>query len=740
MDDPTDNNNDREEGSSMPPLNNNNDGVSMNNNNSNNDASSRDVHHDTSSVNNDNNISNNHMQQQHRHPPSSSTNFTTSSSSSPNNNNTRPKSSNQLGASRQSISMTYQNNNNNLQQHPNLPFLVTHWLSQYAPPPSSSSSSEFVALEEGTNTNNNTNNNEREEALQLIRQQATQLANAFQTLGAFGQSSSLPASSTNNNVNSNSGSGSGIGSDQLALLHGFSSSRPTTYADLSRKYSNLLSINNGIKSNNNDTEGRRGTTLLDALIQHAGVSSSSALLSTNNTMKHHVLPWSLLVAAYEGCVPTEEESRGLLATTAASDTTNEKNVSSMSHSGRKSGKFYGTGRKVGGGEDYYMPSSSGNGMPLLDKERCDNSSIHAAHASRHQLSLRMEAIHQRKEMEGTNLTLQQSMKKQQVATSRRSEIDMLEGSDSELNNLRRIVAQLEVRTKELNSKYELTKVKVREAIMETNHSYSNWTCIQRQYDDACKLNGEYPSSSLHRKVLRLGISNDARRRNLGYGALAHAPGKNNIGMSAILSRQYHNNSGGGGHHVVSTPTTSSETTLSVLKSRLSHAVTISSHLIYPVYCLKFDKTGRYFITGSDDQTAKVFHIGGGEGHGGRFASPSFNYGANARGAVLVCTLNGHAGVVTDIDVSADNALLATSSMDGDVRVWRLRDGCPVAILRGHKDGANMVRESRQMLACFCTLKLGLCLCVCRTNSHSFMMYIHSLFIRHHGQSSRHFDW
>ena len=709
MDDPTGNNNDREEeSSSMPPLNNNNnnnnnnnDGVSMNNNNnSNNNASSRDVHHETSSVNNDNNISNNHMQQHHRHQPSSSANFATSSSSSP--NNTRPKSSNQLGA-RQSISMTYQNNNNNLQQHPNLPFLVTHWLSQYAPPPSSS---EFAALGGMNNTTNSNNNDKREEALQLIRQQATQLAKAFQTLGAFGQSSSLPASSTNNNVNSNSGSGSGIGSDQLALLHGFSSSRPTTYADLSRKYSNLLSINNGIKSNNNDTEGRRGTTLLDALIQHAGVSSSSALLSTNNTMKHHVLPWSLLVAAYEGCVPTEEESRGLLATTAASDTTNEKNASSMSHSGRKSGKFYGTGRKVGGGEDYLI-SSSGNTIPLFDKERCDNSSIHAAHASRHQLSLRMEAIHQRKEMEGTNLTLQQSMKKQQVATSRRSEIDMLEGSDSELNNLRRIVAQLEVRTKELNSKYELTKVKIREAKMETKESYSNWTCIQRQYDDACKLNGEYPSSSLHRKVLRLGISNDARRRNLGYGALAHAPGKNNIGLSAILSRQYHNNSGGGGHHVVSSPTTSSETTLSVLKSRLSHAVTISSHLIYPVYCLKFDKTGRYFITGSDDQTAKVFHVGGGESHAGTLASSSsFNYGANARGAVLVCTLNGHAGVVTDIDVSADNALLATSSMDGDVRVWRLRDGCPVAILRGHKDGANMVRESRQMLACFMHFEVG----------------------------------
>ncbi|EED92123.1 WD40-repeat protein, partial [Thalassiosira pseudonana CCMP1335] len=96
-----------------------------------------------------------------------------------------------------------------------------------------------------------------------------------------------------------------------------------------------------------------------------------------------------------------------------------------------------------------------------------------------------------------------------------------------------------------------------------------------------------------------------------------------------------------------------------------------------VYCLKFDRTGRYFVTGADDQLVKLFHLGA--------------------GAVLVCSLRGHAGVVSDIDVSVDNALLATASADGDVRVWGLRDGCPVAILRGHKDGANMVSLDLQYM-------------------------------------------
>jgi WD40 repeat protein len=46
--------------------------------------------------------------------------------------------------------------------------------------------------------------------------------------------------------------------------------------------------------------------------------------------------------------------------------------------------------------------------------------------------------------------------------------------------------------------------------------------------------------------------------------------------------------------------------------------------------------------------------------------------------------------VADIDVSSDKSLLATASGDGDIRVWGLKDGWPVAILRGHKGGANMV--------------------------------------------------
>lgn len=70
-------------------------------------------------------------------------------------------------------------------------------------------------------------------------------------------------------------------------------------------------------------------------------------------------------------------------------------------------------------------------------------------------------------------------------------------------------------------------------------------------------------------------------------------------------------------------------------------------------------------------------------------------------SLLVESLNrsGHAGVINDMDVSADNSMLATASVDGDVRVWTLHGskrtamGIPVAILRGHTGGANMVSWS-----------------------------------------------
>ena len=142
------------------------------------------------------------------------------------------------------------------------------------------------------------------------------------------------------------------------------------------------------------------------------------------------------------------------------------------------------------------------------------------------------------------------------------------------------------------------------------------------------------------------------------------------------------------------PRTSCKRQVTMLSSRLSHVVTINSHLFYPVYCLRFDRTGQYFVTGADDNVAKLFRLGSlTSDRRGRDQRLDRGHFSIQRGATLICSLRGHAGVITDIDISADNALVATASEDGDVRVWGLTNGCPVAILRGHRGGANMVSWS-----------------------------------------------
>jgi len=144
-----------------------------------------------------------------------------------------------------------------------------------------------------------------------------------------------------------------------------------------------------------------------------------------------------------------------------------------------------------------------------------------------------------------------------------------------------------------------------------------------------------------------------------------------------------------------------ETYRALLANRMSHAVTINAHYMSSVYCMKLDKTGRYFITGADDFLVRVFCLTDYLPHRKEIiqlftppvpSSAAADAGESSiRGAVLVCTLRGHAGVINDIAVSSDNCFLATASEDGDCRIWGLRDGRPVAILRGHAGGANMVR-------------------------------------------------
>lgn len=82
-----------------------------------------------------------------------------------------------------------------------------------------------------------------------------------------------------------------------------------------------------------------------------------------------------------------------------------------------------------------------------------------------------------------------------------------------------------------------------------------------------------------------------------------------------------------------------------------------------VYCVVFDCTGRYVITGADDMLVKIWSAVDGR---------------------LVATLRGVRAEVTDVCASADGALVACGSVDRLVRVWCLRSAEPRAVLAAHQ--------------------------------------------------------
>ena len=68
------------------------------------------------------------------------------------------------------------------------------------------------------------------------------------------------------------------------------------------------------------------------------------------------------------------------------------------------------------------------------------------------------------------------------------------------------------------------------------------------------------------------------------------------------------------------------------------------HMHYPAYCVVFDQTGRYALTGADDYLVKLWDVEGGH---------------------LVYTCRGHVGEISIIVISPDNALFASACTLGE---------------------------------------------------------------------------
>jgi len=76
-----------------------------------------------------------------------------------------------------------------------------------------------------------------------------------------------------------------------------------------------------------------------------------------------------------------------------------------------------------------------------------------------------------------------------------------------------------------------------------------------------------------------------------------------------------------------------------------------------VYCVLFDRTGKYIITGADDLLVKVWSSIDGR---------------------LLATFRGASAEIMDIAVNFDNTLLAAGSLDRIIRVWCFQSMSPVS--------------------------------------------------------------
>ncbi|XP_065316123.1 PH-interacting protein-like isoform X2 [Gordionus sp. m RMFG-2023] len=92
-----------------------------------------------------------------------------------------------------------------------------------------------------------------------------------------------------------------------------------------------------------------------------------------------------------------------------------------------------------------------------------------------------------------------------------------------------------------------------------------------------------------------------------------------------------------------------------------------------VYCVCFDRTGHYIITGADDHLVKIWGAWDGR---------------------LLVTLRGHSAQITDLAIDWENTLLVASSVNKIIRVWSMsKNFCPIAILTGHSAMITMLQFS-----------------------------------------------
>eukprot|EP00531_Pseudo-nitzschia_arenysensis_P009052 CAMPEP_0116157440 /NCGR_PEP_ID=MMETSP0329-20121206/23345_1 /TAXON_ID=697910 /ORGANISM="Pseudo-nitzschia arenysensis, Strain B593" /LENGTH=2316 /DNA_ID=CAMNT_0003654547 /DNA_START=150 /DNA_END=7100 /DNA_ORIENTATION=- len=547
-----------------------------------------------------------------------------------------------------------------------IPFLVTHWLANYG----------------NTNTNNNDPIDEQQRfAMAKIKSAASELASAFTTLGAYGTTlrSSLELSSS-------SSLSSSLNKPVL---------ENRTFSDVNRMHADLppSHLENLAKSMAMATATADATALENAptnyILKVNSNSAATANVSASSTNESATQSRNLQ-QDFDGKSPEEARENGIESMSTHAEQSILRNPALLV-SQQRSKTTNSADDKENDGNAVEAEREKDN-SPTIDLKSSHWEVEHqTAEAVRQYLTLREKC----RTTDGQIRSLENSMALQKSKTRKLQEqmssiggnlaltaaekIEKLERCKVDHQASDRVISQLARKLSELNTGQISLRSNVKTLEVQTR------TLDKRRHNVLQSFRDPFESwkGSLA-KGSRIG----------GCTAFKSIVGRE-LGLCRGRQKNFRTSIPVGAN-----PAHCLELRKNILSTRLSHAVTINAHLYCPVYCLRFDRTGRYFITGADDFLLKVFYIGAAQsckrhGNGGdKNRRLRCNYGANFRGAVLVCTLKGHAGVINDINVSMDNCFLATASVDGDVRVWGLKNGAPIAILRGHKGGANMVSWSK----------------------------------------------
>jgi len=358
--------------------------------------------------------------------------------------------------------------------HPDMPFLVTHWISHISHLLSNSTESQSAGSQVKSSAQKG-----REEAIMKITHSASELAYAFQTLGAFGDHHPF------NNYSMRS------------------ENCQASYSDMLHKYASQLLVPVG------------SCTILDAILRR------SCSLKEIDTNKDQLLkmPWSLLKAAQEGSVPIHISTHDRV----------EEKINNLESFVRQ-GYFQGSSMQILSEDNAWTKTE---GLSALEVRKRN--------------TLQINAIHLKRELESA----MQALKNAEMTGKTQGTVELL----------RRMVSLSA-------EKFEETKQNMEQGKRKNTHKFENPTLRSM--------------SNIQQKIYKSRLD----QRDLGFGAISRSSGQNNhqnsIAQSALVTRQYQTR-----FH----PSHPSHTCLSVLKSRLSHAVTFSCHLEHPVYCLRFDRTG-----------------------------------------------------------------------------------------------------------------------------------------------------